>query len=546
MRKLSRNLERRPTGQVILLGSVFILLLSFALMMVLTVSWATHERIRIQHAADAQAYSQAVQTARAFNYMAYSNRAAAGALVSMAVLSSYESEASAAVDLWWSHGVINIVAMGCEFGICCSCPWGLCCKLNHCWHAFEDLWTAIEFFTSAGDIADDVKELDSPFKKAMDGFQQMVQTIKYWNFATLGGLSGQVFMSGGVADLDDYNLPAHKNGKGETIGMVNAINTSAIFGSVNMKDATNDERKHKDMTEVANASRGGWTRGRNWGLEAPVILAPLSMKIHDEDGGWWVQAQIGWGLGGKAGITEDGDLGPSSDIKGDGIKSRDFWYQVGMCQHNCCGNANGEPGIWPISLGWGWFMPAVVYTSSDGGEHDSNMIEGPHDTDNHDLDVDQAFTVYSIKMPDDVEPEAPYKQPAIFAAVKQHLSVNENGGEQPWMITRSGTQKPKLVGEQQDLNFKGGEANGGGDDTDLAFAMAKALVYYHRPGDWREPPSFWNPFWRAKLHPFTRGEAALVAGATGHSNTLQLVGAGAIVGSGLNFSSGSQVWQDNH
>ncbi|HEY3447298.1 MAG TPA: hypothetical protein VGK67_13085 [Myxococcales bacterium] len=537
MRKLSRNLERRPTGQVILLGSVFILLLSFALMMVLTVSWATHERIRIQHAADAQAYSQAVHTARAFNYIAYSNRAAAGALVSMAILSSYESEASAAVDLWWSHGVINIVAMGCEFGICCSCPWGLCCKLNHCWHAFEDLATAIEFFASASDIASDVQELDTPFKKAMDGFQTMVKTIKLWNFSVLGLLSA-MYTAGGVTDLDEYNLPAGvaNPNAGGMITAVNLINNS-VWGSVNGKDATNDERKHKDMTEVANASRGGWTRGRNWGLEAPVILAPLSLKIHGEDGGWWVQFQIGWGLGGKAGITEDGDLAPSSDIKGNGIKSQDFWYQAGICQHNCCPNVNGEPGIWPISLGWGWFMPAVVHTAADGNwEHDDNMIEGPHDSDDHELDVDKAFTVYTIKMPDDTEPEAPYKQPAIFAAAKQQLSVNEKGDPQPWMITQSGTQKPKLVGQMQELNFKGGD----NADGDMAYAMSKALVYYHRPGDWREPPSFWNPFWRAKLHPFTRGEAALVAGATGHGNTLQLVGAGAILGSGLNFS------QDGH
>ncbi len=529
MRKLSRNLEQRPTGQVILLGSVFILMLSFALMMVLTVSWATHERIRIQHAADAQAYSQAVQTARIFNYIAYNNRAAAGALVSMAVLSSYESEASAAVDLWWSHGIINIVAMGCEFGICCSCPWGLCCKIKHCIHAFEDLFTAIDFFTSASDIADDVKELDEPFKKAMDGFQTMIQTIRYWNFSALGLLVAQVFASGGISDLNEYNLPA-----GENLDAVNILNTTTVWGVINNKAAKNDERKHKDMTEVANASRGGWTRKRNWGLESPIILAPLSLKINDADGGLWVQAQIGWGLGGKAGITEDGDLQPDSDIKGDGVKSQDFWYQVGICQHNCCPNVNGEPGIWPISLGWGWFMPAVVHTAANGWEHDDNMIEGPHDTDDHDLDIDKTFTVITLKMPDDTDPEVPFAQPSIFAAAKQNLSVNESGKDQPWMITPSGTQKPKLVGQLQELNFKGGETG------DEAFAISKALVYYHRPGDWKEPPSLWNPFWRAKLHPFRRGEAALVAGATMHGNSIALVGGGALIGSGLNFS------QDGH
>lgn len=32
-------------------------------------------------------------------------------------------------------------------------------------------------------------------------------------------------------------------------------------------------------------------------------------------------------------------------------------------------------------------------------------------------------------------------------------------------------------------------------------AMSAAIAYYHRPGDWREPPNTFNPFWGAKLLP---------------------------------------------
>jgi len=31
--------------------------------------------------------------------------------------------------------------------------------------------------------------------------------------------------------------------------------------------------------------------------------------------------------------------------------------------------------------------------------------------------------------------------------------------------------------------------------------MSAAMAYYHRPGDWREPPNLFNPFWGAKLMP---------------------------------------------
>lgn len=33
------------------------------------------------------------------------------------------------------------------------------------------------------------------------------------------------------------------------------------------------------------------------------------------------------------------------------------------------------------------------------------------------------------------------------------------------------------------------------------WALSRGLAYYHRPGTWKEPPNFYNPFWRAKLHP---------------------------------------------
>lgn len=49
--------------------------------------------------------------------------------------------------------------------------------------------------------------------------------------------------------------------------------------------------------------------------------------------------------------------------------------------------------------------------------------------------------------------------------------------------------------------------------------MSKAVVYYHHPGYWREPPNFFNPYWRAKLHPFAAGEAAAVAGMLGDTTS---------------------------
>ena len=51
---------------------------------------------------------------------------------------------------------------------------------------------------------------------------------------------------------------------------------------------------------------------------------------------------------------------------------------------------------------------------------------------------------------------------------------------------------------QERASFDGGP----GDRT---HAVARAQVYYHRPGAWQEMPNFFNPFWRAKLAPVDEG-----------------------------------------
>lgn len=55
-------------------------------------------------------------------------------------------------------------------------------------------------------------------------------------------------------------------------------------------------------------------------------------------------------------------------------------------------------------------------------------------------------------------------------------------------------------------------------------AFAGALVYFHKPDgeEYREPPNFWNPFWRAKLHPMKADDAVNVT-ATGHPSTFRML-----------------------
>ena len=74
MSKLAQ-LRKGESGQATLLGAISFIIIAFSLFATFNISQTVHERIRIQQYADTQAYSIATETARAFNYFAYTNRA---------------------------------------------------------------------------------------------------------------------------------------------------------------------------------------------------------------------------------------------------------------------------------------------------------------------------------------------------------------------------------------------------------------------------------------------------------------------------------------
>lgn len=95
--------RRRAGGQALVLFVVMIGVLSLGLILLFNTGQAVNKKVRLTHAADAAAYSVAVQQARVMNYAAYMNRARVANEVAVAQM----------VSLWsWLNMIHAHAAMG--------------------------------------------------------------------------------------------------------------------------------------------------------------------------------------------------------------------------------------------------------------------------------------------------------------------------------------------------------------------------------------------------------------------------------------------------
>jgi Putative Flp pilus-assembly TadE/G-like len=96
-----------------------------------------------------------------------------------------------------------------------------------------------------------------------------------------------------------------------------------------------------------------------------------------------------------------------------------------------------------------------------------------------------------------------FNQPSTWIFLNVNHSSFQTGTDENTSRKENWHRKFKWThgGEEAELDTTvGGENNS--FLLEGMMAMSRGLVYYHRPGNWVEPPNFFNPFWRAKLAPF--------------------------------------------
>jgi hypothetical protein len=132
-----------------------------------------------------------------------------------------------------------------------------------------------------------------------------------------------------------------------------------------------------------------------------------------------------------------------------------------------------------------------------GGIYRTSAKRGNNDDEPSDNAKFQGIASYMrfVANPDSAED---FGQPSVWSFINKAAEhIDRDGRSGPALQFRLRTPEHQNV----EFNSRIGAEQGLFGQLDGVNAIARALVYYHRPGNWKEHPNFFNPFWRAKLAP---------------------------------------------
>lgn len=499
------EVKRQPRGQALVLAAVSMLILALMIALSFNLSHALHEKMRLQQHSDALAYSMGIVEARSFNYFAASNRAIAASLVAMNTLHADMAAASVTPEMMGAAQDNFYVIAGEEFALCP--PW----HFPHCVHGVQAIRIASKFGKAKRTYARKVKAVDPAFERAVSALDLMVDAIHASQSAVLVQ-TAQALRSGTGAGLDrlkQVNAPEAS----DLAGAVGILNAGALNCAIDGSPlpcvrpgapADTSRASHGELlTAVANASRPDWPANRGT-ASIPYYLDPgfLQDLMHGIQGSG---ISLPFNHRGTAKTIQ----GMSQSELHGGQSSGDTGATSGADEHG-----------WLLSQfkdgAFVWSYGAEVYSNKGGGRHSpSSVHSGRHrfeGTYAQSLAACLGMGNCFIKFRSDPDPAHDYGQPPVYSYVTQKLRAGDVK-KAPWQLN-----------DQASLTFTGPDGEDGtlhlaaGDGA----AVSKALVYFHRIGSWRDPPNFFEPYWRVKLHPFTQTEIAAVLTAAGNTDAAQL------------------------
>ena len=506
------QLRRSEEGQTLVLAAIFGLVLMLCVLGTVNLGRAVYDKVQLQAAADSAAYSEAAVEARVMNLTAYTNRAMVVHYASAMAMTSY---------LTWIHFL---------------------------WTWVKPILTVLKIIPIVNGLATVVERILQTMITVMDYAIVVLIPALAANNVFLWGVQEGAWLSTWARLLKSISPQAHSGDSAshpyhpiwpEMIPAMNATVFSQTRGQISVPQAfiqtgrilVNDRQQEIQearlhMVEIANSARTPWVAYGDW-YPSKSFLTPSPMARHFYAGINVVIGSIGIG---NVGRTELGTFPPGGQGTFGQIWSGQRFQglaKLGICPVCLKGKLNifnlvaiDEllPNASPPRAEQYyvlWRPPKLIEKAIPGL---GKVLDGVAKAAQSMLPKGRrlfAISPYVYFVPNARTrsgfgiwgPNGNFNQPDVLVGLaKQGIDYDREAGA------------AKYYGHRFTWNGKGagtGTVDLGYTDKDWPRipglplqllhrglnAFAAAQVYYHRPGEWREQPNFFNPLWGARLMP---------------------------------------------
>ncbi len=458
-------------GQTLLLGVLMLFLLAVMVLITLGVGQRTRQRIEAQVAADTAAYSNAVVTARTLNQIALINRTRMSILVALLGVQSQIS--------WSGHHRSHLAATATALQRA-ELPYIPCCGNPFCPQA---VCACIEL----SKLRDAQSRISAEQQRIQGDWDRLdTDAAKYVSDLFIASVTLFSVTEKAVATLDD-NLKHQLLTKAivaSASGDLDAPDKGDAKSLLETRNAPNCEDvgglfcKDHDLAKTSRTAMMG-TRGWHFvtaRLEhQDLIQNRLYALIRP------VNPMVGIFPPGKAGGS---GVGPDKEAA-QKISGAPYMHYISEDHGGQLNLAWPAPGCYPsggladVTAGW----VKSNHSQMSGDEHKyagAREPRGRHDIGGRGANRDSWPWTFEYNPHELGKPKNDFGQPKLYALVERRAR-----NDRPWDLTTR-------------LQFTGpGATLRPGDRPQVV--LSSAIAYYHRPGAWKEPPSLWNPFWRATL-----------------------------------------------
>ncbi len=538
-----------------LLAVVGLLILAIGMYTSYNLSRTVYEKIQLQNAADATAYSLATIEARTFNFIAFANRAQIANYVQMLEAQSLLSSATFVEGLTAWGGDFALSAGDMLEKLVARFPWlsgleGIAQILKMIGGALETTYE--EFLRPAVDRVDD---WTPRFIQLQTAENQALFAVSALMVLTTGAQ-----VADGAFHISEANDPdARRNVISFGLNLLNAASYVSAFDSASLSMNGNDHRTREAkrlMVEMAHAARYGTPTES--GLHQPELIVargpfelleallgvvqggtamggPEGKKAREYLGGFvnalerLVRNYIGTAkmLSAEGGAMPDlddtgrADPDHSALALGDALVAKDTvrrrsislfpkWHKNGDVFASVISTREtgvhcryDKRAVKPRYGTWRRLVPSAASFPRPRLWSGEEFVCDPAHGRKH--------TWKALMGRGGIQPYIKFLPKKTGLVAAEPYSFNQ---PDVWIFLNKGPEAMELDGGR-DLDFEIGQGRrsaeldariGEGGLLELGIGQgmnvfSRAQVYYHRPGAWQEPPNFFNPYWGARLAP---------------------------------------------